>query len=148
METLGYGTHLLLDGFKADERALADEAAVRAAVLALAQALEPRHAPDVLLEHLDGPLGGHSAAALLAESHLTLHTFPAAQRLSASVFSRHGLDVKALSELLSRHCGARRFESHLKNHGRTMAKGLERRRRTLLGDRQYAALRLQDQVIL
>ena len=67
---------------------------------------------------------------------------------TASVFSRHGLDVRELSELLARHCGARRFESHLKNHGRTMAKDLARRRRTLLGDRQYAALRLQDQVIL
>ncbi len=148
METLGYGSHLILDGFKADAGALLDEAKLRTLLEALAEALEPRMTPKVLLERLDGPQGGWSGAVLQAESHVTLHTFPELQAVTLSVFSRRGLDVRRLSEALEAHLGIRRFESHLKNHSRTLAKDPARQRRTLLGDRQYAAVRLQDLAVL
>lgn len=150
MESLGYGTHLIIDGFKGQAAYLGERAQAERLLQDIAALLEPRNAkpPAVLLESCGAPTPGLSAALLQAEAYVTLHTFTEMQAASLTVFSRHGSDLGSLTERLEAFYGLRRFESHLKNHARTMVKDLERRRRTLLGDRQYAALRLQDQVVL
>jgi S-adenosylmethionine/arginine decarboxylase-like enzyme len=145
VETLGYGAHLIIDGFLAEPAHLADAGRAETLLRDLAGLLEPKGKP-LLTFHPDD--GGLSGAALLAEAHLSIHTFADLGALTLSVFSRRGLDPKVVTERLEAHYGLRRFESHLKNHGRTMAKDEEQRRRTLRGDRQYARARLKDQTAL
>lgn len=145
METLGYGAHLIIDGFLADPAHLADADRAETLLRDLAALLEPKGKPLLTL-HPDER--GLSGAALLAEAHLTVHTFSDLGALALSVFSRRGIDPKLVTERLEALYGLRRFESHLKNHGRTMAKGEAQRHRALRGDRQYARTRLKDQTAL
>ena len=142
METLGYGTHLIIDGFAADAATLGDTAGLEAFLLEQATRLEPgkRAAPEV--HTVEVMPTGLSAALLLPESHLSLHTFIESRILTLSVFSRHGLALGSLTDSLVEAFGVRRFESHLSNHSRTMSKEDARRTRTLHGERSYAAVRL------
>ena len=144
MESLGYGTHLIIDGFAAEAAALLDTAVLETFLLEQAARLEPgkRAAPEVhTVEVLPT---GLSAALLLPESHLSLHTFNKDRILTLSVFSRHGLALGELTDSLAKTFGVRRFESHLSNHSRTMSKEDVRRTRTLQGERSYAAVRLTE----
>ena len=155
METLGYGSHLILDGFRAERGAeqpkpaspLADEARLRSLLRTLALGLEPKLEPEVWLERQNEGEPGYSGAVWQAESHLAVHSFERLGALTLSVFSRRGLDPRAFERALEPF-GLRRFESHLKNHAKTMARESAQRRRTLLGDRRYAALRLADLAVL
>lgn len=142
METLGYGTHLIIDGFNVDEVTLLDTSLLHGFLLEQATRLEPgkRAAPEV---HTVTVLPtGLSAALLLPESHLSLHTFVESRILTLSVFSRHGLALGDFTDSLAATFRVRRFESHLSNHSRTMSKEDLRRTRTLHGERSYAATRL------
>ncbi|CAN5908017.1 hypothetical protein BH24DEI2_BH24DEI2_12730 [soil metagenome] len=142
METLGYGTHLVIDGFAADGATLLDTAVLQSFLLEQADLLEPgkRAVPEVhTVEVLPT---GLSAALLLPESHLSLHTFVESRIITLSVFSRHGLALGSLTDSLAATFRVRRFESHLSNHSRTMSKEDLRRTRTLHGERSYAATRL------
>ena len=141
METLGYGTHLILDGFNADASTL-EEGVITDFLTGLADLLEPGKNVNPEIRPVEDLPSGFSAALLLPESHATLHTFDEARVLSLQVFSRHGLELSDLNKRLSRAFGVRRFESHISNHSKTMSKDPERRARTLLGDRSYASLRL------
>ena len=143
METLGYGTHLILDGFNADVNSL-EEAVITDFLKGLAGLLEPGKNVTPEIRPVEDLPAGFSAALLLPESHATLHTFTEARVLSLQVFSRHGLELTDLNKRLGRTFGVRRFESHISNHSKTMSKDPERRARTLLGDRSYASLRLTE----
>ena len=143
METLGYGTHLILDGFNADAKSL-EEAVITDFLKGLAELLEPGKQVTPEVRPVEDLPSGFSAALLLPESHATLHTFNEARVLSLQVFSRHGLELSDLNRRLGSAFGVRRFESHISNHSKTMSKDPERRARTLLGDRSYAGLRLTE----
>ena len=141
-ETLGYGTHLIIDGFSADEPPLSSEDAVTAFLLETVDLLEPGKKVQPAVYPVADLPSGVSAALRLAESHAALHTFDEACTLSLWVFTRHGLELGGLTKRLTATFGVRRFESHLGNHSKTMPADPEQRKRSLLGDRSYTATRL------
>jgi S-adenosylmethionine decarboxylase len=137
MESLGYGTHLILDGFNADGERLQDTKVVKACLNEVGVLLEPTTADSLSVSESSGI----SAVLRLSESHLALHTYTSS--LSLQIFSRHDVRLSEVSDLLSKHFAVRRVESFLSSHAKTMPQDSEARKRVLLGDRAYSSLRLE-----
>ena len=144
MEALGYGTHLIIDASKISASSFEADT-VRTFLAELAHYLEPSKVSDPEVHPVVDLPSGLSAVVVLPEAHASIHVFETAQTLSLRVFSRHELEVSAVSNKLRERFGARRFESHLSNYSKTIAKDPERRLMTLLGDRAYTAARLLEQ---
>jgi S-adenosylmethionine decarboxylase len=136
VESLGYGTHLILDGFNADAERLQDTNVVNACLQDVAGLLESTQSDILSVSETTGI----SATLRLAESHLSLHTY--STNLSLQIFSRHDVRLSEITDLLTQHFAVRRVESFLSNHARTMPQDVAVRRRVLLGDRAYSELRL------
>lgn len=138
METLGYGTLLIVDGFKAEVGNLTNGTTIEACLREVAGLLESTQADVLSLE----TGSGNSATLRLPESHVSLHTFSDSSHLCLRVFSRHEVRPGEMTDLLEKHFSVRRVESYLSSRSRTMPADTEARQRVLLGDRNYCALRL------
>lgn len=92
-----FGEHLTIDGYGGDPELLNDKEHVQSAIVELCRELgmhplvEPVvvEAPD---NHIKDP-GGWSGFVIIAESHISIHTFPKRQFVSADVYTcRNGMD--------------------------------------------------------
>lgn len=93
-----FGEHLLLDGYGADPKLLFDEALVRACLTELCNLLEVLQLTEPFVTYTpDGTLkvpGGVTGIVVLAESHISIHTFPKRCFVSADVYTcQNGVDV-------------------------------------------------------
>jgi S-adenosylmethionine decarboxylase len=146
METLGYGTHLIVNGFHATSEKLTDVAHLEHFVTQLARSIEPKAKLTLESYTSDAPPTGISTVALMAESYITLHTYSDSALVSLRLFSRHGFNIQEPVTLLRDALGLARFESHLSNHGHTVSKNAAQRQKTVLGERQYTLLHLRKNV--
>jgi S-adenosylmethionine/arginine decarboxylase-like enzyme len=140
VESLGYGTQLIVDGFSAEAEPLADALPVEACLREVANMLESSQSEPLTMDSATGM----SATLRLSESHVSLHTFTHLATLSLAIFSRHELRPSDMTELLGKYFGVRRVESYLSSHSRTMPQDEAAARRVLAGDRAYSALRLDS----
>lgn len=144
-EAMTYGTHIVLDGFRANPQALGDSDTVREVLEGLGRTLESETKAYIQVFSFDnGPSPGSSGAAILQESGLALHLFPDASKLTLRVFSRHNVRLEAVTALLSSRYGVGRFETQIRNRSRPIPREEKLLRRVLCGDRTYARLRLED----
>ncbi len=143
-DTLGYGTHLILDGFRADAARLSDEAAVAAALEAMLGLMGETGAAGVRFRHARDGTAGVSAALVGAEAHVCLHAFPALRKLSLDAFSARSLPSQAVTEAFLQRFAVGRYESRIHGRGRLLPPEQEGIERALDGDRDYARLRLRD----
>lgn len=103
---LHFGEHLLLDGYDGDPAALDDARKLEHCIWRLCQRLG-MHAlsPTIVLPAPDNQLkdpGGWSGFVVLAESHISIHTFPRRRFLSADVYTcRNGLDPAIMVDHLT-----------------------------------------------
>jgi S-adenosylmethionine/arginine decarboxylase-like enzyme len=137
VESLGYGTQLILDGFNADTERLQSERVITTCLTDVAALLEPTQEEVVSITEPTGI----SATLRLAESHLSLHTYTTT--LSLQIFSRHNVRLSEVSDLLAKYFMVRRVESFLSNHAKTLPQDVEAKKKVLLGDRTYSSLRLE-----
>jgi S-adenosylmethionine decarboxylase len=120
--TMQFGTHLMLDGYDADPALLADEGALRALLARLPgeMGMHPLHAPLVLSvgpQNRKDP-GGLSGFVMIAESHLSFHTFPARGFVSIDIYTcQNDLDVAAVSARLTAAFGIRDADVHVQKRG-------------------------------
>jgi S-adenosylmethionine/arginine decarboxylase-like enzyme len=140
VESLGYGTLLIIDGFNANSKTLTNRTTIETCLNEIAALLES-HQEDLLsIEDATGI----SATLRLAESHLSLHTFSNSGSLSLRIFSRHDMRLGEITSVLEKHFAVGRIESYLSNRSKTMPLERNVRERVLLGDRAYTALRLDE----
>ena len=101
-----FGEHITLDGYGGEPTRLNDPQIVHSALLDLCCALQMRalaapivlSAPDNLLKDP----GGYSGFLVLAESHISIHTFPRRKFLSADAYTcRNGINIETVVDLLS-----------------------------------------------
>lgn len=141
-DALGYGTHLFLDGFRADAERLADERRLASALRAMFAALEEGGTDPIMVrQHGDR---GVSGAIVAAESHLCLHSFPALDKLSLEAFSTRAMPVQSITETFLEGFGVGRFECRVHGRGRLLPRRRQALEGALRGDRIYARLRLRD----
>jgi S-adenosylmethionine decarboxylase len=118
-----YGPHLVLDGYDCDPRRLADLEWVydfldRAPEVIGMTKIMP---PYVFKFHPQPPHlpedAGISGFVIIAESHISVHTYPERAFLSADVFSCKAFPVHTAIDFLVRHFGVGRWEHRVLDRG-------------------------------
>ncbi|UCH24570.1 MAG: S-adenosylmethionine decarboxylase [Trueperaceae bacterium] len=145
MESLAFGTHLIIDGFQADRRCLQGAEVLRAFLEQVIEKVDP-HGP-VQLESATmgtGRARGLTGVVFKAESHVTIHLYPETCRLSLDAFSHRAVHLSGLTTFLREHFQIGRFESHLRHRSKPLPTNRKHLLTTLSGDRMYAHLRLED----
>ena len=97
-----FGEHLMIDVYGADKAALWDKELVTKSLTELCNLLGVLALSEPLVTFTpDGELkvpGGVTGIIVLAESHISIHTFPARRFLSADIYScRHNMDQEAVT---------------------------------------------------
>jgi len=88
--------HLLIDGYDGDPRKLASEAAVRQFLETLPEVIGMTPITDpaiVRYQAVNSEDGGLSGFRIVAESHLSVHTYPETASLWADIFSCNRFDA-------------------------------------------------------
>ncbi|HHK6005949.1 TPA: adenosylmethionine decarboxylase [Neisseria subflava] len=100
------GNHGLLDLYGCDEAILKDEGRLTTALVAAAQAAEA----TILTEHFHifGGAGGVTGVLLLAESHISIHTWPEHRFAAIDAFICGGMKLEKVKEILCRELAAER----------------------------------------
>lgn len=147
-ETVGFGTHIIIDGRGANPERLADTERVRQLAVRLAEQLDPGNPPHIALYQTGADdQRGISAGAVMPESQLVLHTFPARRLVSLDAFSRRETSPWSLVEALGTSFEVGRVESYLANRARTLPRDPVRLEPAILGDRGYVSVRLDDSLL-
>lgn len=122
MSTMQFGVHLMIDGYGGDPARLADRAGL-ADLLARLPAELGMHpiAPPVVVEvgaqNRKDP-GGLSGFVMIAESHLSFHTFPARRFISIDVYTcQDDLDCDAVGHRLRAAFGIMDADVHVQRRG-------------------------------
>ena len=100
------GNHGLLDLYGCDEAILKDEGRLKTALVAAAQATEA----TILTEHFHtfSGAGGVTGVLLLAESHISIHTWPEHRFAAIDAFICGGMKLEKVKEILRRELAAER----------------------------------------
>lgn len=142
LDILGFGSHLVIDGFQAAPELLEDEDHIARVVESLGRLLEPLPLSRQRSSHDDGL----SELVILAEAHLTLHTFLLQGCVSLSIFSRKTLHLQDILNVLSEGFDIGRYESYLTRRSKTYQNGADLEA-LIRGERSYVSARLDDTLI-
>ncbi|HEY6865740.1 MAG TPA: S-adenosylmethionine decarboxylase [Candidatus Eisenbacteria bacterium] len=141
---LGFGPHLVFDGHRCPAARLSDLDRLYALLdrlpdqIGMTKIMPPyvfRHGPA-------GPAAGLSGFVLIAESHISVHTFPALGFVNADVFSCEPFDPAVVLSALKRAFTPGRVEWKLFDRGREFPKNIGQSRATVLRDRWDVARNL------
>ncbi|MCL4455570.1 MAG: adenosylmethionine decarboxylase [Deinococcus sp.] len=145
MELFGFGPHLMLDGYHANAKKLADFDLVRRVLDEFPLEMQMTKVLPPLVHRFGGKPGesaGVTGVVLIAESHIAIHTFPAKRFISIDIFSCKAFDLtKAVDSLVERF-EIGRYETYLVNRGKEFPKDLEMARQIVSGEREYLEARL------
>ena len=97
----GFGVHLTLDGYRGSRQLLADMDHVRACLAELPELLGMHKLIEPMVLEVnqlsDKDPGGLSGYVLIAESHISIHTFPLRGFVSADVYTcQNSLDAERI----------------------------------------------------
>ncbi|MBI5710607.1 MAG: S-adenosylmethionine decarboxylase [Candidatus Eisenbacteria bacterium] len=135
---VGFGPHLVFDGYGCPARRLGDLGRLYALLDRLPDQIKmTKIMPPYVFRHgsPDGVAGGLSGFVLIAESHISIHTFPGRHFVNVDVFSCENFDVEAVLAALKRAFAPRRVEWKLLDRGREFPKNIGPSRTAVLQDR-------------
>ena len=101
---LGFGPHLVYDGYGCPSDRLGNLSSLYQLLEGLPERIQmTKIMPPYVLRHTDEKgLEGLSGFVLIAESHISIHTFPSRKFVNVDIFSCNNFDVgDALGELKS-----------------------------------------------
>ena len=103
METTNFGMHITLDGYGGDYDLLNDKDYVLSCLNDLPGQLGMRKLSQPEIYHADdngkNDPGGWSGFVIIAESHISMHTFPARKFISADVYTcKNDLDLEVVKK--------------------------------------------------
>jgi S-adenosylmethionine decarboxylase len=117
-----FGEHVTIDGYGGSAKKLDDKALILSSLndlcrlLKMSQLKEPVivSAPD---NHIKDP-GGWSAFVIIAESHISIHTFPKRRFVSADVYTcQNGIDVDFIVGYFKKKFLLKDVETHFVKRG-------------------------------
>ncbi len=117
-----FGEHVTIDGYGGDPKRLNSEEAVLTALTEICDALHMRplmkpvviSAPD---NHIKDP-GGWSGFVMIAESHISIHTFPKRRFVSADVYTcQNGIDQEFVIDFFRKKFKLEDVETHFIKRG-------------------------------
>lgn len=111
------GTHLILDLFDCKRDKLKDAKFIKRLLTELPEELGMRRIGEPQVHELPPSkgldAGGVSGFVVIAESHISIHTFTATREASVDVFSCKPFNAKKLEKLVKRGFGAKKSESKI-----------------------------------
>jgi S-adenosylmethionine decarboxylase len=118
----GFGVHLTLDGYGGSRERLSDGAHVLACLGELPERLGMHKLAEPFLvelgHHSDKDPGGVSGFVLIAESHISIHTFPLRGFVSADVYTcQNHLDTEEICRYFTDVFLLQDLETHLVRRG-------------------------------
>ena len=101
LKTIQFGEHVTIDGYGGDPEILNDEKVVTFVLSDLPKKLEMKTLSTPLVvsasDNSKKDPGGWSGFIIIAESHISLHTFPKRRFISADVYTcKNGVDVQKI----------------------------------------------------
>lgn len=117
-----FGEHVTIDGYGGDPERLNDREAVLSTLTDLCDALHmtPLMEPHILSapdNQLKDP-GGWSAFVMIAESHISIHTFPKRRFVSADVYTcQNGMDQELIIDYFTQKFALEEVETHFVKRG-------------------------------
>jgi len=121
-----FGTHLTLDGYGCRPEALNSMESVFGVLRDLPDLLGMHKITTPYVVQCDGndkkDPGGFSGFVMIAESHISVHTFPQKGFVSIDVYTCQGsLDVPLVKSFFAKQFGITEFETHVVRRGRKYA---------------------------
>jgi S-adenosylmethionine decarboxylase len=121
-ETINFGVHLTLDGYGGDVEKLNDSELVRKCLDELPDKLGMHKilGPEVLSCDALNPKdsGGHSGFVMIAESHISCHTFPFRKFVSIDVYTcKNEMDVDFVVKYFTEAFGLKDVETNFIRRG-------------------------------
>ena len=120
--SIHFGEHLTIDGYGGKKEKLSDKELVLRCLTELPKILEMHvlMEPAVIWAEPSGRKdpGGWSGFVIIAESHISIHTFPGRRFLSADVYTcRNGVDVQKIIAYFSDTFALSDVEEHFIKRG-------------------------------
>jgi S-adenosylmethionine decarboxylase len=140
--TLGFGPHLALDGYRCPVARLSNLDRIYELLDQLPDRIGmTKIMPPYVFRHQekDPARGGLSGFVLIAESHISVHTFPARRFVNVDVFSCEPFDVQVVLVELRRAFQPGRMEWKLLDRGREFPKHVGQTRAVIAHDRWQVA---------
>ncbi len=120
--TINFGEHLTLDGYMGDKELLNSKNAVFAWLNDLPEALGMHKIsePQIIFSEGNGDKdpGGFSGVVMIAESHISVHTFIDRRFASADVYTcKNGMDTEKIVSFFKQTFGFEDVETHFIKRG-------------------------------
>ena len=145
MELFGFGPHLMIDGYDADPKKLADRDLIYKVLDELPEKMEMTKVLPPSVYDYKGQTEedvGLAGVVIIAESHIAIHTFPKRRFVSVDIFSCKDFEVETAVRYLTEVFGIQRYETYLINRGKEYPKNPEEARMILEGEREYLEARI------
>ncbi len=122
MSVVHFGEHITIDGYEGNPKKLDSKRIVKSALKDLVKELHMRalkqpivvHAGD---NHVKDP-GGWSGFVMIAESHISIHTFPKRRFLSADVYTcKNGMDMEYVVDFFKKRFELQDVETNFVKRG-------------------------------
>jgi S-adenosylmethionine decarboxylase len=118
----GFGVHLTLDGYRGSRHLLADAGHVQACLAELPELLGMHKLIEPAVVEVgqlsDKDPGGLSGYVLIAESHISVHTFPLRGFVSADVYTcQNSLDAERIRQYFANAFALQDVETNLIRRG-------------------------------
>jgi S-adenosylmethionine decarboxylase len=139
---LGFGPHLIFDGFGCPSTRLGDLGALYGLLESLPDRIRmTKIMPPYVFRHgVTGKVSeGLSGFVLIAESHISVHTFPGRRFVNVDIFSCENFDVEDALAALREAFAPRRVEWKLLDRGREFPKQIGPTRAIVERDRRIVA---------
>lgn len=139
-----FGPHLTLDLYECNEKKLDDLDFIYKILDELPDLLGMHKIsnPQIVL-HKGSPdsfdKGGISAFILIAESHISIHTFTGYGYVSVDVFSCKWFNPKEIENYLSKKFEAKKVEKNILTRGREFPKDVEKAKAIVMKSREKSA---------
>jgi S-adenosylmethionine decarboxylase len=134
-----FGPHLMVDAYGCDKAKLEDMSLVASILDELPTAIDMTKIMPPYVFRYSGEVPedwGVSGVVLIAESHISIHTFPDKGYLSFDIFSCRDFDTEYATEYIVREFGADHFERQLVSRGREFPRSLGRAVRIAADERE------------
>jgi S-adenosylmethionine decarboxylase len=116
----GFGVHLMLDGYGCDEKVLQDMNFIYNFLDEYPDQMDMTKIMPPYVFRYNGTVPedwGVSGFVLIAESHISIHTFPEKQYLSLDMFSCKPFDTDKAVETIQKHFRIRKYEKRVLDRG-------------------------------
>ena len=117
-----FGEHITIDGYGGSPKLLDSEKVVHSALTELCDAIRmhPLAKPQIVSapdNHIKDP-GGWSGFVVIAESHISIHTFPKRRFLSADVYTcQNGIDMDFVVDFFKKKFRLKEVETNFIKRG-------------------------------